>query len=72
MKVRSDSWDEVVQKWINTFEYRQQFKSVETIAEYIENWPILNDLHSTNLVSSLKISNKNDQSKMFLFVLDKY
>ncbi|KAB0805329.1 hypothetical protein PPYR_02299, partial [Photinus pyralis] len=51
LKVNSEPWAEVMEKWNNTYDLRRCDKDCPTVQEYLERWPILRDLRSDVLIN---------------------
>lgn len=50
LKHNSEPWTEVLQKWNATFDMRRH-SNCFTVNEFLEQWPIINDLRADVLVS---------------------
>lgn len=48
---RSTPWEEVIETWKRTFKLRRVPMHV-TVVAFIKEWPILNQINSTSLVSN--------------------
>lgn len=50
LQFRNEPWEEVIDKWRNTFEYRHNTLSGGTVDEFYKQWPVLKDLRAEILV----------------------
>ncbi|CAG9765739.1 unnamed protein product [Ceutorhynchus assimilis] len=50
LKNRQEPWDEVIENWTKTHDFRHCDKNAKTVADFLKQWPILNSQSSQGLI----------------------
>lgn len=54
LKLNNEPWDQVLTYWTSTYELRKDV-TYDTVTDFINDWPILNDVRGEVLVRMLSI-----------------
>lgn len=51
LKFNTEPWSTVLEKWNKTYDLRRPFQNqIETVNDFIKEWPVLSDLRAEALV----------------------